>query len=122
MEDSQLSARFVEVLLLTWSRKNIAQVSGILAALSVTGAIFQNLVVKKVSGVLSDYPLDDIVHLTTGTSSALFQDLSPELKRGVIAQVTDAIRQVFIYILAVSSLGLVLSFLLSVSVAQITSR
>jgi hypothetical protein len=78
--------------------------------------------VKNVSEILSDYPLDDIVHLTTGTSSSLFLDLSPELKRGVIAQVTDSIRQVFIYILAVSSLGLILSFLLSVSAAQTTSQ
>ncbi|PKS06149.1 hypothetical protein jhhlp_007466 [Lomentospora prolificans] len=91
----------------------IAQVSGILAALSITGAIFQNLVLKKVSSVLPDYPLDDIVHLTTGTGSSLFQALSSELKAAVIFQVTDSIRQVFIYILAVSSLGLVLSFLLS---------
>lgn len=91
-----------------------AQVSGILAALCVTGAIFQNLVVAKVGSVLPDYPLSDIVHLTTGTSSPLFQDLSPELKRAVIAQVTDSIRNVFIYVLAVAALGFVLSFFLSV--------
>jgi hypothetical protein len=92
-----------------------AQVSGILAALCVTGAIFQNLVVAKVSSVLPDYPLTDIVHLTTGTSSPLFQELSEELKRAVIAQVTDSIRNTFIYVLAVASLGFVLSFFLSVS-------
>lgn len=93
----------------------IAQVSGILAALCVTGAIFQNLVVTKVAAVLPGHPLSDIVDLTTGTSSSLFQGLSPELKAAVIAQVTDSIRNVFIYVLAVSALGLVLSLTLSVS-------
>ncbi|KAL2132711.1 hypothetical protein VTI74DRAFT_3449 [Chaetomium olivicolor] len=91
----------------------IAQVSGILAALCVTGAIFQNIVVDKVSSVLPDYPLSDIVHLTTGTSSPLFQDLDPKLKRAVVAQVTDSIRYVFVYVLAVAALGFILSLFLS---------
>lgn len=93
----------------------IAQVSGILAALCVTGAIFQNLVLTKVAAVLPGRPLSDIVELTTGTSSSLFRGLSPELKEAVISQVTDSIRNVFIYVLAVSALGLVLSVTLSVS-------
>ncbi|CAI4214236.1 unnamed protein product [Parascedosporium putredinis] len=91
----------------------IAQVSGILAALSITGAVFQNLVVGKVGSVLPGYSQDDIVHLTTGTSSSLFRGLDAGLKEAVIAQVTESIRHVFIYVLAVSSLGLVLSFFLS---------
>ncbi len=93
----------------------IAQVSGILAALCITGAIFQNLVLVKVGSVLPDYSPADIVHLTTGTSSSLFLDLDPGLKQAVIAQVTDSIRYVFAYVLAVASLGFVLSLFLNVS-------
>ncbi|KAG9768794.1 MFS general substrate transporter, partial [Aureobasidium melanogenum] len=91
----------------------IAQVAGILAALCVTGAIFQNLVLAKVAAVLPARPLSDIVELTTGASSSLFQGLSPELKEAVISQVTDSIRNVFIYVLAVSAWGLALSVTLS---------
>jgi hypothetical protein len=108
--------------MLTRWDKQIAQVSGILAALCVTGSIFQNVVLHKVSAVLPGYSRSDIVHLTTGTSSSLFQDLSPELKQGVIAQVTDSIRDVFVYVLAVSSLGFVLSLTLSVSETSCSRR
>ncbi len=96
-----------------------AQVSGILAALCVTGAIFQNLVTAKVGSVLPDYSPTDIVHLTTGTSSSLFRNLDSDLKRVVIAQVTDSIRYVFVYVLAVASLGFVLSLFLNVSDARL---
>lgn len=70
--------------------------------------------VHKIGAVLPDYSHGDIVQLTTGTSSALFRDLSPELKQAVIAQVTDSISRVFVYVLAVSSLGFILSLSLSV--------
>ncbi|KAL1872810.1 hypothetical protein VTK73DRAFT_1281 [Phialemonium thermophilum] len=61
----------------------IAQVSGILAALSTTGAIFQNIVVQKVHAVLPDKSRTDIQHLTSGTSSALFQGLDPGIQAKV---------------------------------------
>ncbi len=97
----------------------IAQVSGILATLCITGAVFQNLVTAKVGSVLPEHSLTEIVHLTTGTSSSLFQNLDPSLKRLVIAQVTDSIRYVFVYVLAVASLGFVLSLFLNVSDARL---
>lgn len=70
---------------------------------------------EKVAAVLTGFSRAEIVHLTTGTSSFLFQSLTPALKEQVVAQVTASIRDTFIYLLAISSLGFILSFTLSVS-------
>ncbi|KAJ5554708.1 DNA repair protein RAD50 [Penicillium frequentans] len=83
-----------------------AQISGVLASLCVDGAIFQNL---RPSG----YSTSEISEITTGTSGSVFQSLSSDQKSAVIDQVTDSIRRVFIYPLAISAFGFILSFTLS---------
>ncbi|KAJ5986628.1 DNA repair protein RAD50 [Penicillium sp. IBT 35674x] len=90
-----------------------AQISGVLASLCVDGAIFQNLVIKKISSVLPGYSTSEISEITTGTSGSVFQSLSSDQKSAVIDQVTDSIRRVLFYPLAISAFGFILSFTLS---------
>jgi hypothetical protein len=65
--------------------------------------------------VLPNMALEDIVHLTTGTTSALYKSLDQVDKNNVVEQVTEAIKNTFIYSVSLSALGFVLAFLLSVS-------
>ncbi|KAL3470869.1 MFS general substrate transporter [Aspergillus californicus] len=95
------------------SLMTIAQICGVLAALCIDGAVFQNVIISKISSVLPGYSTSEVTELTAGTSSAVFQNLSEELKAVVIDQVTDTIRRVFIYPLAVSAVGFILSCFLS---------
>ncbi|KAK7920436.1 efflux pump antibiotic resistance protein [Apiospora marii] len=90
----------------------IAQVLGILAALSTSGAIFQNLVLEKLTTALPNTPKEDILLLTSGTSGNLFKSLPPDTKSNVIQQITIAIRYTFGYVVGTAALGLVLSFFL----------
>ncbi|OQE00210.1 hypothetical protein PENVUL_c056G09741 [Penicillium vulpinum] len=92
------------------SLMTIAQICGILTFLCVDRAVFQNLVINKISSVLPGYSTNDISELTAGTSGSVFHSLSSDQKSDVIDQVTDSIRRVFIYPLAVYSFEFILSF------------
>lgn len=95
-----------------------AQVLGGAVSLSVTGAIFGNLAVQKISAALPNIPREVIVHMTTGTSNPQFRSLSDSLKEKVIEQVTDTIRYTFAFLVASAALGFILSIFLSVSGAS----
>lgn len=91
----------------------IAQILGSLAALSITGCIFQNEVLVNIGKALPSLPADQLSHFLTGTSSPLYGSLSTSDKYAVVTALTDSIRSAFVYVTAISSLGLVLSLALS---------
>lgn len=91
----------------------IAQILGSLAALSITGCIFQNEVLVNVDHALPSLPADQLSHFLTGTSSSLYGPLSTSEKNLVVAALTDSIRSAFVYVTAISTFGLVLSLALS---------
>ncbi|KAJ5626420.1 hypothetical protein N7528_003847 [Penicillium herquei] len=95
------------------SLMTIAQICGVLASLCVDGAVFQNLAISKISSILPGYSQSDISSLTAGTSGTIYQSLSSTQQSAVVDAVTDSIRRVFLYPLAVSACGFVLSFTLS---------
>lgn len=89
---------------------------GQIIILSVAGTLFQNIGSQRISHILPDLSSYDIIQLTTGVNSPAFQSLSPEFQSKVVEQITIAIRDVFVLILAVSTPALIGSLLLSVSV------
>ncbi|KAJ5736908.1 DNA repair protein RAD50 [Penicillium malachiteum] len=95
------------------SLMTIAQICGVLASLCVDGAVFQNLAISKISSVLPGYSESDISSLTAGTSGSVYQNLTSAQQSAVVDAVSDSIRRVFLYPLAVSASGFLLSFTLS---------
>lgn len=87
---------------------------GAITILSTAGALFQNLGVQYIKGVLPHASIADINDLITGRASPVFQRLSPDEQDDVIQQVTLAIQRIFILLFAASSLGLLTTVFLKV--------
>lgn len=87
--------------------------------MSVTGAIFGNLAVQRITAVLPNTAQETIGHMITGTSSSQFQELSDVLKSKVIEQVTITIKDTFAFLVATAALGFILSLFLGVSTFSI---
>ncbi|KAI0879968.1 MFS general substrate transporter [Annulohypoxylon maeteangense] len=90
----------------------IGQQMGQIIVLSLAGSVFQNIGTKKIAAVLPNASAHDVSQLTLGTHSAIFESLSPDLQASVIEQITLALRNVFIIMVAVSALGLISSLFL----------
>ncbi|KAI5854505.1 hypothetical protein GGS23DRAFT_590658 [Durotheca rogersii] len=89
------------------------QMMGQIVVLSISGALFQNIGSDRLRTLLPDLSSDEILQLTTGANSPVFQGLGLELQPQVIEEVTLAIRNVFAVILATTALGLVGSVFMS---------
>lgn len=89
---------------------------GQIMVISIAGALFQNIGSERIGHILPGLSSYEITQLTTGVHSPTFQNLSPEVQSQVVQQVTIAIRNVFILMLAISAPGLIGSLFLSVSV------
>ena len=87
---------------------------GFILVLSLAGTIFQNIASEQISQILPNAPADEIVQLTAGTHSAIFKSLSSEVQFQVVEQVTLAIRNVFLVMVAGSALAFIGSLFLSV--------
>ncbi|RSL95403.1 hypothetical protein CEP52_012072 [Fusarium oligoseptatum] len=73
--------------------------------LSVCGTVFQNTAIKEVGQALPHLSPEEIAQLVAGTSSKLFQSLSPSEKSTVIMNVTSAIRKVWLLFLVAATLS-----------------
>ncbi|KAK6837902.1 hypothetical protein PG987_006183 [Apiospora arundinis] len=80
------------------SMQNLSQLGFQTLSLLIGGQIFQSLSFKNLSRVLGDMGLSDqeIRSGITGTRSALFSRLSPEVQQEAIAAITDAMSRVYI--------------------------
>lgn len=89
---------------------------GAIVILSVAGTLYQNIGVEKIGRILPSLTKDELLQLTSGRYSTLFQTLSEDVRAQVVQEVTVAIRNGFLILVAGSALALILSFFLSVSV------
>ncbi|KAK9772341.1 putative Major facilitator superfamily (MFS) profile domain-containing protein [Seiridium cardinale] len=89
-----------------------AQNVGAITFLGVSGSIYGNVGVKLLGQVLPDMPAADLLQLTTGTHSPLYESLSAELQSEISTQVTFAIRDSFGIVVAASALGFIASLFL----------
>lgn len=93
----------------------IAQVLGIIVALSISGSVFQNMALRYLATALPDASTSELGQLVTGTSGAFYKGLGPDEKYLVVQQVTAAIRDSFYYLCGVTAIGFITSLFLSVS-------
>ncbi|PON24158.1 major facilitator superfamily transporter [Trichoderma gamsii] len=91
----------------------VAQVLGIIVSLSVSGSVFQNMVLTYLAAALPDAKRDEISQLVTGTSGNFYQSLNTAQKFLVVKQVTVAIRDSFYYLVGITAIGFVTSLFLS---------
>ncbi|PVH86320.1 MFS transporter [Cadophora sp. DSE1049] len=95
------------------SAMTIAQTIGLVTFLSISGTVYQNIAIKKLSLVLRSFSKDEILDLTTGTSSAAYEALSVEEQEVVIPQIMVAMSNVWMFFLVAAALSFVLSFVLT---------
>ncbi|KAK4240607.1 major facilitator superfamily-domain-containing protein [Achaetomium macrosporum] len=89
-----------------------AQNMGLITYLGVAGALYIIIGTDNLGKILPHLPYQDLLQLTTGIHSAVFEELSPDLKSAVVHQVTVAIRNTFGLIMAGSAMTFVLSLFL----------
>jgi hypothetical protein len=97
---------------LTW--RNIAQVLGIILSLSVSGSIFQNEAILKLTAALPNASVQQVSQLITGASGSFYNSLPEDERALVVVQVTEAIRDSFYYLVVVTAVGFISCLFLSV--------
>ncbi|KAK9783491.1 putative MFS general substrate transporter [Seiridium cardinale] len=90
-----------------------AQNVGTITFLGVAGSLYGNIGVEKLGTLLPGHSASDLLQLTTGTRSSLFESLSPELQTEVAEQITLSIRNGFGIIVGGSALSFISAFFLS---------
>ncbi|KAK6852072.1 MFS transporter [Apiospora arundinis] len=96
------------------SMQNLSQLGFQTLSLLIGGQIFQSLSFKNLSRVLGDMGLSDqeIRSGITGTRSALFSRLSPEIQQEAIAAITDAMSRVYILSIATGAITTICALLM----------
>ncbi|KAH4299221.1 hypothetical protein HBH64_047120 [Parastagonospora nodorum] len=92
---------------------SIGQQMGFIVMLSISGTIFQNIGAQKISQILPDMPLSDVIQLTTGTHSAIYKGLGSTVQVQVVEQITFALHDVFFVMVAGSALAFIGSLFLN---------
>ncbi|KAI9874726.1 MAG: hypothetical protein M1830_009348 [Pleopsidium flavum] len=90
---------------------NIAQIGGIVIALTVSGTIFQNFSFHLLSVPLAGqgYTSDQIHGIVTGVGSTIFASLAPDLQVKAQEAIVATISRIYYLVVAAGALGLVLS-------------
>lgn len=92
-----------------------AQVIGGNIFLSMAGCMYQNYGQSKLRPLLSTYSAEDVSMVIAGTSSPLFQSLSPDLKGAVIEQINTVMSYLWAVMIAGAAVSVMLAPFLSVS-------
>ena len=93
----------------------VAQDLGMTVFLAIGGTLYQNFALHNVAPVLPNTSPGEIANLIAGTSSQTYKALSQEAKDLVIPQITDAMRNLWLFFLVGATLSFVLSVFLGVS-------
>lgn len=83
--------------------------------LAISGTLYQNYSLMKIAPALPNASPAEIANLIAGTSSQTYKNLSAEAKALVIPQITDAMRNIWLFFLVGAALSFVLSGFLGVS-------
>ena len=93
---------------------NVAQIGGIVIALTVSGTVFQNIAARNLGKVL--YPLGfssaDVQGAIAGSQSTLLEQLLPAERENAIEAIVQAIDKTYALVIAAAGLALVTSVLL----------
>lgn len=91
---------------------------GAIVILSVAGSLYQNIGIERISRILPDATREEILQLTSGRYSSIFESLSANVRDQVVQEVTLAIRNGFLILVAGSALAFISSLFLSVSISN----
>ncbi|RYP73051.1 hypothetical protein DL770_007852 [Monosporascus sp. CRB-9-2] len=83
----------------------VAQNLGAITYLGISGSVFQNITVARLSELLPNASDDEVLQFTTGIHSAVYNGLDANLQSAVIEQVTAAASNTFGLLVAGSALG-----------------
>jgi len=87
----------------------VAQSTGITTILAIAGCIFNNLSFKKISNVLPDMAASDIRTLTAGTTSEIYNTLTPADRAAAVNEIVETIGNIWYLFLACGVLSLILA-------------
>ncbi|KAK0385481.1 hypothetical protein NLU13_6661 [Sarocladium strictum] len=91
----------------------IAQDLGMVLFLAISGSLFHNVAMHKISNALPTLPNSIIVDLIAGTSSEAFRTLSDGDKELIIPLIASAMKRVWAFFMVASGLSFVCSFQLA---------
>lgn len=88
---------------------NMAQIGGIMVALTITSAIFQNVGYQNLSNAMAGqgFTPADIRAALAGQKSRVFETASPEVRAAAIDAIVDAISEGYILVIAAGALAFV---------------
>ncbi len=95
---------------------------GIILSLAVSGSVFTNRAIEKITAALPELPADKIAELITGASGHFYKSLSDSDRVVVVVQITSAISEAFYYLVGITALGFITSLFLSVRTPPSYSR
>ncbi|KAB8209760.1 major facilitator superfamily domain-containing protein [Aspergillus parasiticus] len=87
----------------------ISQDLGMVIFLAMAGSIYQNLALQKVAQAMPALSAANITNLVAGTSSRTYQALSGEERDLVTPQITDAMRNIWLFFLVAGIVSFVLT-------------
>ncbi|KAG8533219.1 uncharacterized protein KY384_002002 [Bacidia gigantensis] len=89
-----------------------AQVGGATISLAIANSIFLNGSVKDITKLLPDESVKKVQGAVAGASSALFEQLDPDLRHQVIVAIVDNMKKVYILGITAGALVVILSVLM----------
>ena len=90
---------------------NIAQIGSIVIALTISGAVFQNIAFRNLEEALAGkgFSIQEIHGAIAGTQSAIFRSGTPEVRAAAVEAIIQATDKVYALVIAAGALVLVSS-------------
>lgn len=92
----------------------LAQNLGIVLALAISGSVFQNDAIDRISRILPGTPEDELRGFVTGSGSALFQQLPAGVQAQVLTAILKSMSLTYILVIVAGAMAVVGSLFLKV--------
>ncbi|KAF7593904.1 hypothetical protein BBP40_010606 [Aspergillus hancockii] len=91
---------------------SLAQITGITLALAIANAVFLNESERSIRDILPDIRAEQIRQTISGTQSAFFKSLAPDIREQVLRAIVDAQSKSYILVITAGALVTILSLLM----------
>jgi hypothetical protein len=93
---------------------NVAQIGGIVLALPISGAVFQNTAFGSLTKILAGmrFSEQDVRSAIAGSQSAVFESVSEEVRGRVIEAIVQAITKTYMLVVVAGAIALVSAVLM----------
>ncbi|KAL2179694.1 major facilitator superfamily domain-containing protein [Thermothelomyces heterothallicus CBS 202.75] len=93
----------------------VVQVLGIILTLSVSGSVFTNRAILRITSALPKIPRSEATALITGASGHFYENLDESDRVVVVREIMSAISEAFYYLVAITAIGFITSLFLSLA-------